>query len=95
MRTWGGRLALFVMAAAIVAAFTYPEYFFFPFAILYITYGLVSTVLGGFEEKLPDEDPMLDEEPHPDGVRTMEFETLRPGLRTDEDRRPETDEELP
>jgi hypothetical protein len=38
---------------------------------------------------------MLDEEPHPDEVRTMEFETLRPGVRTDEDRRPVTDEELP
>ena len=95
LRTWGGRLAVFVMALSIVAAFTYPRYFFFPFAILYITYGLVSTVLGGFEEKLPDQDPMLDEEPPHDEVRTMEFETLRPGVRTDEDRRPVTDEELP
>ena len=95
LRTWSGRLALFIAALSLVAAFTYPEYFFFPFAILYITYGLIRTVLAGFEEKLPDEDPMLDEEPHPDGVRTMEFETLRPGVRTDEDRRPVTDEELP
>ena len=95
LRTWGGRLALFISALSIVAAFTYPEYFFFPFAILYITYGLIRTVLAGFEEKLPEEDPMLDEEPDPDGVRVMEFETLRPGVRTDEDRRPVTDEELP
>jgi len=95
MRTWGGRLALLVMAASLVAAFTYPEYFFFPFAIAYIFYGLISTVLGGFEEKLPDQDPMLDEEPEPEGVRAMEFETLRRGVRSDEDRRPETDEELP
>jgi CDP-diacylglycerol--serine O-phosphatidyltransferase len=95
LRTWGGRLAVFVMAAAIVAAFTYPAYFFFPFAILYIFYGLISTFLAGFEERLPDQDPMLDEEPRQDEVRTMEFETLRPGVRTDEDRRPVTDEELP
>jgi hypothetical protein len=38
---------------------------------------------------------MLDEEPPAEEQRAMEFETLRPGVRTDEDRRPETDEELP
>jgi len=95
LRTWSGRFALFVAVLSIVAAFTYPEYFFFPFAILYITYGLVGTVLAGFEEKLPDQDPMLDEEPPPDGVRAMEFEDLRPGVPSHEDRRPQTDEEQP
>jgi CDP-diacylglycerol--serine O-phosphatidyltransferase len=95
LRTWGGRLALAVATASIVAAFTYPEYFFFPFAIVYITYGLIRTVLGGFEEKLPEQDPMLDEEPPAEAARMMEFEGLRPGVRTDEDRRPTTDEELP
>lgn len=95
LRTWGGRFALFVAAAALVSAITYPEYFFFPVSMLYIAYGLVRTVIAGFEEKLPDEDPMLDEEPSPDAVRAMEFEELRPGTRTDEDRRPVTDEELP
>jgi len=95
LRTWSGRFALFMATLSIVAAFTYPEYFFFPFAILYITYGLVSTLLAGFEEKLPDQDPMLDEEPPADDVRTMEFEALRPGVPSTEDRRPQTDEELP
>jgi CDP-diacylglycerol--serine O-phosphatidyltransferase len=95
LRTWGGRFALFVAVAALVAAITYPEYFFFPVSMLYIGYGLVRTVMAGFEEKLPDEDPMLDEEPSPETVRAMEFEELRPGTRTDEDRRPVTDEELP
>jgi hypothetical protein len=37
----------------------------------------------------------LDEEPPPDAVRAMEFEALRPGVPSDEDRRPVTDEELP
>ena len=95
LRTWSGRFAMAMAALSIVAAITYPEYFFFPMSIAYIGYGLLRTVLAGFEEKLPDQDPMLDEEPEPDGVRAMEFETLRPGVRTDEDRRPETDEELP
>jgi len=93
LHTWGGRLALFIAAAAIVAAFTYPEYFFFPFSILYITYGLIRTVLAGFEEKLPDEDPMLDQEP--EEVRTMELERpTRPAPAAD-DRRLLTEEELP
>jgi CDP-diacylglycerol--serine O-phosphatidyltransferase len=95
LRTWSGRFAMTMAVLSIVAAFTYPAYFFFPFAILYITYGLIRTVLAGFEEKLPDEDPMLDEEPAPDTVRAMEFEALRRGVPSDEDRRPVTDEELP
>src|SRR5690606_11050292 len=33
VRTWGGRFALFLAIASVVAAFTYPAYFFFPFAI--------------------------------------------------------------
>ena len=93
LRTWGGRLALFIAVLSIVSAFTYPEYFFFPFSILYITYGLIRTVLAGFEEKLPDEDPMLDQEP--EEVRAMELETRPQPAPPADDRRPLTDEELP
>lgn len=78
LRTWGGRLAFFLAFASIVAAFTVPQYFFFPMSILYITYGLVRTLLAGFEEKLPDEDPMILEEPAPEESRVLDYEEIRP-----------------
>jgi CDP-diacylglycerol--serine O-phosphatidyltransferase len=82
LRTWGGRFAMLVAALAIVAMFTYPEYFFFPLIIVYIAYGLLRTVLQGFEERLPDDDPIETvAEPDPDEVRSLEYEELRPGPR--------------
>ena len=76
IRTWGGRLAFFLAFASVVAAFTVPQYFFFPMSILYITYGLVSTVIAGLEERLPDEDPMILEEP--EEMRELDYEEMRP-----------------
>ena len=69
VRTWGGRLAMVLAIASLVAAFMFPALYFFPMAMLYITYGLVRTVLLGFLERLPDRDPLIDEyddeEPRP------------------------------
>ena len=80
LRTWSGRLAVVLALAALVSAFTVPQYFFFPFSILYITYGLVRTVLQGFEDRLPERDPLVDEE-NGDEVRELEYEQIRPGPR--------------
>jgi CDP-diacylglycerol--serine O-phosphatidyltransferase len=88
LRTWSGRLAVFLAVAALVAAFTVPQYFFFPMSILYITYGLVRTVLSGFEEKLSDEDPLLDEG-EPEEERSLEYDQIRPGPRARHDARPD------
>jgi len=81
MRTWGGRFAIFVIVAAIVSAFTYPAYFFFPFAIGYISYGLIRSVLMGFlvRGELPAGDPLLDEEVEEEEVRELEYEDMQPG----------------
>ena len=96
LRTWGGRLAVFLAVAALVAAFTAPQYFFFPMCILYITYGLARTVLQGFEERLPDRDPLLDEEPEAEETRPLEYEEIRPGPRAASDSRaPNDDEDMP
>jgi CDP-diacylglycerol---serine O-phosphatidyltransferase len=81
LRTWGGRLAVGTALAAVVAALTYPEYFFFPMSIVYIAWGLGRTVVAGFAERLPDSDPLVDEEEHPEEVRTLEYEQMRPGPR--------------
>jgi CDP-diacylglycerol--serine O-phosphatidyltransferase len=84
-RTWGGRFAIFLAVVSLVSAFTYPAYFFFPFSILYITYGLVTSVLRGFEERLPARDPLEDEvdDGEADDMRELEYEEMRPkrGLR--------------
>ncbi|HKP75105.1 MAG TPA: CDP-diacylglycerol--serine O-phosphatidyltransferase [Longimicrobiaceae bacterium] len=81
LRTWGGRFAMVMAVLAIVAAFTYPAYFFFPMSIAYILYGLIRTVLAGFEEKLPDEEPIETLAQDPGEVRHVEYEQLRPGPR--------------
>ena len=95
LRTWSGRFAIFLAVASLVSAFTVPEYFFFPFSIVYITYGLVRTVLQGFEERLPERDPLIDEEEAPEEVRPMEYEEIRPGPRAmGEPRASNDDQEL-
>lgn len=93
LRVWSGRFAVFMAVASLVAAVTYPQYFFFPMSILYIAYGLIRTVLAGFEERLPDEDPMLDEEP--EEARAVELERRPPPAPPADDRRPLANEELP
>jgi CDP-diacylglycerol---serine O-phosphatidyltransferase len=79
-RTWGGRLAILLALASLVSAFTYPEYFFFPFSILYITYGLVRSVAMGLAERLPERD-FLEDELDPDEVRELDYEQMRPRRR--------------
>jgi CDP-diacylglycerol--serine O-phosphatidyltransferase len=78
LRTWGGRLAFFLVAAALVAAFTVPQYFFFPMCLLYISNGLLRGVVAGFEDRLPDDDPMIMEEAAPVEVRELDYEEIRP-----------------
>lgn len=82
IRTWGGRFAFLLVFAALVSAFTYPEYFFFPFTILYILYGLTRSVVAGLAERLPDKDPLEDEvDDGADDRRELDYETMRPPRR--------------
>lgn len=81
VRTWGGRFALFMAIASVVAAFTVPEYFFFPFAITYIGYGLLRTFVLGFLERLPEKDPLLDEDEEDEEEREIGYEQLQPRSR--------------
>ncbi|HEV3050495.1 MAG TPA: hypothetical protein VGX50_09315, partial [Longimicrobium sp.] len=76
-RTWSGRFAIILAVASLVSAFTYPEYFFFPFSILYITYGLVRSVGMGLAERLPERD-FLEDELDPDERRELDYEDMRP-----------------
>jgi CDP-diacylglycerol---serine O-phosphatidyltransferase len=81
-RTWGGRAAIVMAVVTVVAIFTHPAYFFFPVAILYITYGLVRSVLMGFVDRLPDRDPLVDDdEDEPEEARELSYEQLQRGGR--------------
>lgn len=87
-RTAGGRLAFALAIASIVAALTVPQYFFFPMAVFYIVYGLLRTVLLGFLERLPDQDPLLDEAGDEGEVRELDYGEIRPRPRFPRRRRP-------
>jgi len=50
------------LLSMIVASIVVPSIFFFPALMGYISYGVVKALVLGFFERLPDRDPMLDEE---------------------------------
>ena len=81
LHSWGGRWAIFLAVASIVSAFTVPEYFFFGFAFTYIAYGLARTVVLGLLERLPDRDPLIDEEGDEGEVRELDYDAIRPRSR--------------
>lgn len=93
VRTWGGRIALVLAIASLTAAFTVPEYFFFLMAVTYISYGLLRTVVLGFLERLPDRDPLIDEEGDEGEVREMDYGEIRPRPRFIRRRRPRAKED--
>jgi CDP-diacylglycerol---serine O-phosphatidyltransferase len=88
LRTWGGRFAVILAFASITAALTVPEYFFFPFAVLYITYGLVRGVVAGMEDRLSDDEPMVLTEAEAEQARELEYEEIRPGSPNHPEARP-------
>jgi len=78
LRTTRGKATLATAIFATVMAFTMPSLFFFPAAILYISFGLVRSVLAGFDERLPQRDPLIDVDETEQGEREMEYETIEP-----------------
>jgi CDP-diacylglycerol---serine O-phosphatidyltransferase len=78
LRTMRGRVTLVVAVLSTVLAFTVPSLFFFPAAILYITFGLFRSVLLGFAERLPDRDPLIDVDETEDSTREMDYDSIEP-----------------
>jgi CDP-diacylglycerol---serine O-phosphatidyltransferase len=78
LRTVRGRVTMATAIVATVLAFTVPSLFFFPAAIIYITFGLVRSVLLGFDERLPARDPLIDVEETEEGARELDYETIEP-----------------
>ncbi|HUE95401.1 MAG TPA: CDP-diacylglycerol--serine O-phosphatidyltransferase [Longimicrobiaceae bacterium] len=77
-RTVRGRVTMGLAIAATMLAFTIPSLFFFPAAITYITFGLVRSVLAGFDARLPARDPLIDVEETEEGRRELEYESILP-----------------
>lgn len=66
------------LLANITAAVTIPALFFFPMSIGYVAYGIIKSLALGFFERLPDRDPLLDEDPDEAGaeLRDISYQEL-------------------
>ena len=76
-RTTKGALSTVFVLSNLFAALALPRYYFFSLGILYLSWGLIKSVLLGLLDRLPSGDPLLDEdEDHLDDraeVRTLEY----------------------
>jgi hypothetical protein len=82
-KTRRGLLNTAVVMGGLFLAITVPRYYFFPVLVLYTSWGLVKAVLLGLLDRLPDRDPLLDEEEAADEsgaeVRRVDYRDLAPG----------------
>ena len=62
LRTARGLAGVAFTLAFLAGALYVPQYFFFPFGLAYIAFGLVRAAAVGFLERLPERDPLRDEE---------------------------------
>jgi CDP-diacylglycerol--serine O-phosphatidyltransferase len=68
-----------IVIGGTILAVTVPHYYFFPATVWYILYGLGKSVFFGLQERVPDEDPLMDEDPDdPMRDRPMDYDELAP-----------------
>jgi CDP-diacylglycerol---serine O-phosphatidyltransferase len=78
-RTRRGMATIAIALVSLVLAFTAPSYFFFPFMVLYITFGLVRATMMGFLERLPEDDPLIDrDQDEQEERRELDYEEIEP-----------------
>ena len=75
-RSTRGLLNTAFMAACVIAAVRVPELFFFPFLVAYTLVGLVRSVGLGLLDRLPERDPLLDEDEEEADEADAEIRTL-------------------
>jgi len=81
-RGTGATIASIALLGGAVAAISIPEYFIFPFLGTYTVWGVTRTTVLGLVERLPDHDPLLDEEEEDDGgaeIREVDYREIAPG----------------
>jgi CDP-diacylglycerol---serine O-phosphatidyltransferase len=71
------------LLSCIVAAISIPSLFFFPALMGYVAYGVLKSLLLGFLERMPEDDPMLDEVGDEAGaeLRDIDYRELSPWQR--------------
>jgi len=62
LRSAKGLVGIAFTLGFIAAALYVPAYFFFPFGLAYIAFGLVRAAATGFLERLPERDPLRDDD---------------------------------
>jgi CDP-diacylglycerol---serine O-phosphatidyltransferase len=78
LRTGRGIFTIVFALTSLVLALTIPALFFFPFLVLYIAYGILRATVMGFLERLPDRDPLIDEDPDEEEERELDYEGVEP-----------------
>jgi CDP-diacylglycerol--serine O-phosphatidyltransferase len=81
-RTRRGILTTISVATLLVLAFTFPRYYFFSALVLYTLWGVLKSFLLGLLDRLPDRDPLLDEDDEDDegypSRRALDYAELTP-----------------
>lgn len=79
IRTRRGVFVVVLMLATAAAAISVPHYFFFPVLILYTLWGMMRSFTLGLLERLPERDPLLDEEDD-EAIesRTLDYDDIAP-----------------
>jgi CDP-diacylglycerol--serine O-phosphatidyltransferase len=84
-RSARGILTGLFMLSCIAAGILIPSIFFFPALMAYVGYGVLKSLAIGFFERMPDRDPMLDEEEIGDEagaeLRDIDYRELSPWQR--------------
>jgi len=73
-RTRRGLFNTAVVLGGCSLAITVPRYYFFPVLVTYTTWGLLKAVLLGLLDRLPERDPLLDEEEDESGAELREVD---------------------
>jgi CDP-diacylglycerol--serine O-phosphatidyltransferase len=76
LRTTKGIVNTILVLGGIFAALTIPRYFLFSLGLLYITWGLLKSVILGLLDRLPGGDPLLDEEADDEDTALAEVRAL-------------------
>lgn len=70
-----------VILGGLFLAITVPRYYFFPALLAYTTWGLVKAILLGLLDRLPEKDPLSDEDVDESGqeLRRVDYSDVAPG----------------
>jgi len=92
VRSVRATISSLILAACAIAAVTVPGYFIFPLLCLYTLWGVSRSTLLGLMYRLPDQDPLLDEDADEEDeggaeVRTVDYGEIAPARYRSRDRR--------